>query len=98
MLGTEIITCPNPACNKRIAVFAEAEGNECEHCGAQITDLKYEGEGVSFSYHQPTEFVMDHEYNISEGLEEEFPLDPEWESHLENCDGCPSCNPTAFRD
>lgn len=89
VLGNEIITCPNPACNKRIAVFAEAELNECEHCGAEITDLTYEGEGVSFSYHQPTKSTTD---------DEEFPVDPEWESHLEICDGCPVCNPAAFRD
>ena len=38
--------------------------------------------------------LIDDEFNE----QEEFEVDPLWEKHLDECDGCPSCNPTAFRD
>jgi hypothetical protein len=52
-MGTEVITCPNLACQARIAVFVEEELNECEHCGTEMFDFQYEQEGITFSYRLP---------------------------------------------
>jgi hypothetical protein len=52
-MGTEIVTCPNPACKARVAVFVEEELNECEHCGTEMFDFQYGQGGITFSYRLP---------------------------------------------